>query len=129
LTSNRVEVFDEAFKSRIQLSLRYDKLDYDQRLQIWEILISRLESLQLSSASSASRSDSYLHTDGDLNIEVEEIEAYLPDLANAQMNGREIRNAISTARQLAMFRKEPMTSHHLQSVIKHARRFDNSYIE
>ncbi|KAI1061472.1 hypothetical protein LB506_011912 [Fusarium annulatum] len=34
LTSNRVGIFDEAFKSRIQLNLRYKNLDRDQRRQI-----------------------------------------------------------------------------------------------
>jgi hypothetical protein len=41
------------------------------------------------------------------------------------MNGREIRNASSTARLLAMFRKEQLTDHHLLVIIEQAREFDS----
>ena len=42
LTSNRVGTFDEAFKSRIQLSLRYKRLQRHQRKQIWLNFMSHL---------------------------------------------------------------------------------------
>lgn len=34
LTSNRVATFDEAFKSRINLAIRYEDLEEEQRLKI-----------------------------------------------------------------------------------------------
>ncbi|KAG5743828.1 hypothetical protein H9Q70_013464 [Fusarium xylarioides] len=46
LTSNRVGIFDKAFKSRIQLSLRYNDLEEGQRRQIWLNFINRLEKLE-----------------------------------------------------------------------------------
>lgn len=41
------------------------------------------------------------------------------------MNGRQIRNAITTARQLAQFKEKPMTWGHLRHVVKVAEKFDN----
>jgi hypothetical protein len=48
----------------------------------------------------------------------------LPELAGIELNGREIRNVVSTARQLAMFRKVPMGYEHLKTVIGEAEKFD-----
>jgi SpoVK/Ycf46/Vps4 family AAA+-type ATPase len=45
LTTNRVGTFDEAFKSRISLALRYEKLTQVQRKQVWRNFIRRLEDL------------------------------------------------------------------------------------
>ncbi|PNP60836.1 hypothetical protein FNYG_14456 [Fusarium nygamai] len=46
LTSNRVGTFDEAFKSRIQLSLHYESLTKNQRRTIWENFLNRLNNLE-----------------------------------------------------------------------------------
>ncbi|KAK7731873.1 hypothetical protein SLS63_005170 [Diaporthe eres] len=112
LTSNRVGIFDEAFKSRIQLNLRYQNLNRGQRLEIWRNFISRLERL----ADGDSR--------GGLRIDAENILSHIDNLAKPELNGREIRNAISTARQLARYRKQPLGYEHLQSVIAEAEKFD-----
>ncbi|KAI7776596.1 hypothetical protein LA080_004746 [Diaporthe eres] len=112
LTSNRVGIFDEAFKSRIQLNLRYQNLNRGQRLEIWRNFISRLERL----AGGDSR--------GGLEIDAEDILSHIDNLAKPELNGREIRNAISTARQLARYRKQPLGYKHLQSVIAEAEKFD-----
>jgi hypothetical protein len=40
------------------------------------------------------------------------------------MNGLEIRNAVTTARQLALYRKERMNYGHLSHVIKVAQKFE-----
>jgi hypothetical protein len=53
----------------------------------------------------------------------------LPKLAEAKLNGREIRNAVSTARQLAMFQKKPMGYKHLESVIEEAKKFDTYLVD
>lgn len=42
LTTNRVEAFDEAFKSRISLSITYPDLDAAARRQIWELFLQRI---------------------------------------------------------------------------------------
>lgn len=107
-------IFDEAFRSRIQLNLRYENLDKGQRLQIWENFISRLEALQAENKGSGPG----------LELNVKEIRDHVDSLATPNLNGREIRNVISTARQLAMYRGQPLGYSHLESVIVEAEKFD-----
>jgi len=45
------------------------------------------------------------------------------------MNGRQIRNAISTARQLALFEKRKMGIKDLEHVIKVAQKFEKYLLE
>ena len=91
LTTNRVGEFDEAFKSRIHISLYYPKLDRNSTMKIWEMNLSRLE-----------RSD--------LNIDVnrENILGFAKDRwksdkqrPSRRWNGRQIKNAFQTAVALA----------------------------
>ncbi|TRX92245.1 hypothetical protein FHL15_006860 [Xylaria flabelliformis] len=80
LTSNRVGIFDEAFKSRIQLALHYKNLSPHQRTQIWGNFFSRLEEI---------------NEDG---IDFLDLKDNTEELAKHKLNGREIRNVITTAR-------------------------------
>ncbi|KAF9639188.1 hypothetical protein BFW01_g10085 [Lasiodiplodia theobromae] len=105
LTSNRVGTFDEAFKSRIQLALHYDSLNGEQRKHIWYTFIKRLEEL-------------------DEPIEAMDIYKNMETLAAKHMNGRQIRNAITTARQLALFEGNKLNFRHLQESIKVSGQFD-----
>lgn len=105
LTSNRVGTFDEAFKSRIQLALHYEKLTFSQRMQIWQNFIHRLDTLEE-------------------DVDVESILAGIKKLAKHEMNGRQIRNAITTARQLALFKKETLGVKHLEHSIQVSGKFD-----
>ncbi|KAI3326319.1 AAA family ATPase [Xylariaceae sp. AK1471] len=107
LTSNRVGIFDEAFKSRIQLALHYDNLGRPQRVKVWKNFFNRLKRL------------------GEENIDYDTVESYIEELSEYEMNGRQIRNAITTARQLARFKGKPMTYGHLRHVIKVAGKFDD----
>ncbi|KAB2571245.1 ATP-dependent zinc metalloprotease FtsH [Lasiodiplodia theobromae] len=110
LTSNRVGTFDEAFKSRIQLALHYKNLDQPQRAQIWTNFITRLQDLNES-----------MDADGIL--------AKVKDLSEYPMNGRQIRNAITTARQLALYNDEPLNVGHLQHSIAVSGEFDKYLIK
>lgn len=105
LTSNRVGTFDEAFKSRIQLALHYKNLTFSQRMQIWQNFIHRLDTLEE-------------------DVDVESILAGIKKLATHEMNGRQIRNAITTARQLALFKKETLGVKHLEHSIQVSGKFD-----
>ncbi|KAF5640540.1 TOB3 (member of AAA-ATPase family) [Fusarium sp. NRRL 52700] len=107
LTTNRVGTFDEAFKSRIQLALRYEKLKDYQRLQIWKNFLVRLKSLG-----------------EEESIDFDDIELYLEELAKYPMNGRQIRNSITTGRQLAKYKRKKMTFAHLKRAIDVADKFD-----
>lgn len=106
MTSNRVGTFDEAFKSRIQLALHFDNLDTERRIKIWSKFIDRLAEL-------------------DEGVAFEDVRSHLYDLAKQQMNGRQIRNAITTARQLARFRKDKLGYRHLKQAIDVSQRFEN----
>lgn len=90
LTSNRVGTFDEAFKSRIQLAIHYTSLTTHQRTKIWENFFTRLETLD------------------EEGIDFLDLKDHVEKLAEHKMNGREIRNVITTARQFARWeRKQP----------------------
>ncbi|SCO50252.1 related to TOB3 (member of AAA-ATPase family) [Fusarium fujikuroi] len=121
LTSNRVGIFDEAFKSRIQLNLRYKNLDQDQRRQIWKNFFTRLRRLEDEASSK--------HSGLSYGAKVDEMLDKLDELADANLNGRQIRNAVSTARQLARYQKEPLSYKHLMVVIDEAKKFDEYLLE
>jgi SpoVK/Ycf46/Vps4 family AAA+-type ATPase len=106
LTSNRVATFDEAFKSRIQLALHYEALKKEQRRKIWENFINRLKSFETDS------------------IDTDDLRKNLNKLEKFDINGRQIRNAVTTARQLAMFKKKPMDFFILEHVINVSSKFD-----
>ena len=107
LTSNRVGTFDEAFKSRIQLALHYPVLGPHQRLRIWENFFNRLESF------------------GDTDkVDLADLRDHLEELKEEKLNGRQIRNAITTARQYAEWKGKTLNYSHLQDVIEVSGRFD-----
>ncbi len=106
LTSNRVGTFDEAFKSRLQLALHYEKLKLKDRRKIWENFIKRLETLE------------------ETGVDFDDLYKHVDDLARHELNGRQIRNAITTARQLALYEEKDLDSNDLLQVIKVALKFD-----
>ncbi|KAF4463676.1 AAA family ATPase [Fusarium albosuccineum] len=97
MTSNRVGTFDEAFMSRIQLNLRYKNLDRNQRLQIWSNFLLRLERIETERVAVDARDT---ETQGH-RVNVKAIKGKINELADANLNGRQIRNTISMARLLA----------------------------
>jgi len=105
LTSNRVGTFDEAFKSRIQLALHYDNLGPSQRRKIWRNFLSRIKTFD------------------DPIMDFEDIIDNIDELCQVDMNGREIRNAITTARQLAQFQNQSLCYAHLKHVIQVSGKF------
>ncbi|GAB1317958.1 hypothetical protein MFIFM68171_08168 [Madurella fahalii] len=105
LTSNRVGTFDAAFKSRIQVALHYPVLDRPSRHQIWQNFLEIL------------RADNE-------DIDFDGIAAHMDELADQEMNGRQIRNVVMTARQLAMFEKTTVAWDHLEQAISAASDFD-----
>jgi len=119
-----VATFDEAFKSRIQLSLRYKNLGEDDRLKIWRNFINHVASLP-ESTESAPSSTELGRAQFDYGINTQEILKRLSEFAGVVLNGREIRNVVTTARQLAMFRKQPLGCEHLRYVIQEAKKFDD----
>lgn len=108
LTTNRVGTFDEAFKSRIQLALRYHELNEHQRANIWRNFFNRLKSLG-----------------EEESVAFSDVFGRIEDLSKHRLNGRQIRNAVTTARKLAQFHKEKMTYLHLDRAIRVSSRFED----
>ena len=109
LTSNRVGIFDEAFKSRIQVALHYPNLTRAARRKIWTNFIEMLE-------------------EDEEVANFDEIHLNLDELAAFNLNGRQIRNTLTTARELAMFKAERLDWKHLEQALKVSTDF-NEYLQ
>ncbi|KAF4466563.1 TOB3 (member of AAA-ATPase family) [Fusarium albosuccineum] len=94
LTTNRVESFDPAFESRIHLTIRYPNLDFSSRLHIWKTFV----------------------RPGSDNVGISEDE--LGELAQEELNGRQIKNVVKTARLLAASESTPFAMEHVNTVLK-----------
>ncbi|KAJ5202685.1 hypothetical protein N7449_004764 [Penicillium cf. viridicatum] len=77
LTTNRTQNIDPAFESRIHLSLAYKELDTESRRQVWTQFLNRSSNIEA-------------FTDEQLD-----------QVAESQLNGRQIKNVIKTANLLA----------------------------
>ncbi|KAK2774687.1 ATPase [Colletotrichum kahawae] len=126
LTSNRVGHFDEAFKSRMQLALHYPPVDERGRIKIWNNLINLLarEQLRVGQLEDVDRTQL---GDGE-RVNIEALRDNLNILAREKLNGRQIRNTITTARQLSRFRNKAMGFEHLEQTIRIANDFEE-YVE
>lgn len=94
LTSNRVTDFDAAFESRIHLTIPYPPLDVPSRLHIWKTFV-----------------EIGGWTNG-LN------EADLDALSKIELNGRQIKNIVKTARLLSQQDRTPLSMEHVNLVLK-----------
>ena len=94
----RVGTFDEAFHSRIHISLYYRNLTVDARQQVWRNFAATLE------------------TDlaGD----------DFAELAATEINGRQIKNAMRTAQALAADKGEKISRRHVVAVLEVMKGFD-----
>lgn len=127
LTSNRVGTFDEAFRSRIQLSLKYNKLDEGQRQQIWRNFVKRLNS-QNNNPTTPLR-PAAIGAKHRVGANTDEISEHINDLAQRELNGRQIRNIISTARKLATYRGQRLCYEHLQKVMEETDKFEKYIVD
>lgn len=95
LTSNRVATFDDAFKSRIHVPLKYSSLTMESRKQVWQNFLGKM---------------------ADEGVEIDD-EGY-NSLAQADINGRQIKNVIRTAKSLAQFHGQKLDRQKLEQVIQ-----------
>ncbi|KAH0563403.1 hypothetical protein GP486_002024 [Trichoglossum hirsutum] len=122
LTTNRVGVFDEAFKSRIHMALYYPPLEWKYTRKIWDSHLKKLKSSGL------------------VEVEYEDILEYAEDFFDKQnakgspigpvWNGRQIRNAFQSAVALAGYRskggeKIRLEREHFQRVSNVSNEFNN----
>ncbi|RYP73909.1 hypothetical protein DL771_003351 [Monosporascus sp. 5C6A] len=106
LTTNRIESFDRAFRSRIHLALYYPGLNSESRGKIWKGLLSR---------PGVDTDPELLH--GNL----------LDQVVAEDLNGREIKNAVHMAHALAMSQQRPINKNHLDSALAAMRTFDKDW--
>ncbi|KAF2967591.1 hypothetical protein GQX73_g5990 [Xylaria multiplex] len=95
LTTNRIDDMDAAFESRIHLTVNYPDLDAASRLYIWKT------SMGLGG-----------------HQETRLTEKELTALAEQEMNGREIKNIVKTARLLSKQKNVPLAMEHIELVLK-----------
>lgn len=90
LTTNRVGAFDQAFRSRIHISLYYPKIQQDSTVRIWEMNLRRAKAFWR---------DSLSIRDEDIREILLFAEDHYKRLAELKgtWNGRQIRNAFQTA--------------------------------
>ncbi|KAI9756265.1 MAG: hypothetical protein M4579_003932 [Chaenotheca gracillima] len=105
LTSNRVESFDLAFKSRIHVALHYPELTLAVRRQLWKDFLLRMPEEQR-------------HLDLDRDLDTLQIEV---------INGRQIKNACKTAAALARKRGEKLQIKHLETTLSTIREFEKDF--
>jgi SpoVK/Ycf46/Vps4 family AAA+-type ATPase len=105
LMTNRIGTFDEAFKSRIQLALHYPPLNRDGRWEVWRNFVQSL-------------------SEAGEDINTEEISRKLDILARHKLNGRQIRNTINTARQLARYKNESIRYAHVDQAVRVVNEFE-----
>ncbi|KAJ7047085.1 P-loop containing nucleoside triphosphate hydrolase protein [Mycena alexandri] len=92
LTTNLIAQCDPAFESRIHFSIHYPDLDFDSRKTIWQTFFAKV------------LKDPIRPED-------------LDRLASIQMNGRQIKNAVSSAQCIALDANVPLSVEHVDTVL------------
>lgn len=122
LTTNRVGDFDEAFTSRIHVSLYYPELDDKKTVEVFKINMGMIE-------------DRFRAKGRQIDIDKDGIQKFASqhfrDHPDARWNGRQIRNACQTALALAEFENEadagPGVTINLR--MKHFEKVRDAYLE
>lgn len=104
LTTNRIKSFDRAMKSRIHLALEYTPPGIETRQQLWEQILKSIPQEEI-------------------DIDIEDA---IDHFVAAKINGREIANAVNTARTISRFEKIPLQLKHIELVLGVWRDFDDS---
>jgi len=86
LTTNRVKIIDDAFRSRIHVALYFNDLDASAKTQVWNAFLAKVG----------------------VTLAPEEVRK----LAVRDINGRQIKNAVRTATSLARGRDETLSLAH-----------------
>ena len=108
LTTNRVTVFDMAFRSRIHVAINYTALPASSRRDLWKSFITR----------------------GSPDSELEWMDDdYLENLAAEEWNGRQIKNTVRTAHALAVSAGRALNPQDIKTALEFMRRFDAELID
>ncbi|KAK3938109.1 P-loop containing nucleoside triphosphate hydrolase protein [Diplogelasinospora grovesii] len=102
LTTNRLQTFDEAILSRIHVSLKYNDLGRNAREAVWRHFVERAVTKRGPPAYS---------------------DTVFEELAERNMNGREIRNAVFIAQSMAEHEGTVLNGTHLKDAIASKEQF------
>ncbi|KAI0021214.1 P-loop containing nucleoside triphosphate hydrolase protein [Xylariomycetidae sp. FL0641] len=103
LTTNRVDTFDWAMKSRIHLAMDFRAPGTTVRRHMWTQAIDSIPAEE---------------------IGIQDMASAVEMLADSSLNGREISNTLNTARTIAAFEGKKLQLEHLQKVLKVRLSFD-----
>jgi hypothetical protein len=107
LTTNRVTNFDAAFKSRIHHAIKYPELSHDSQRRLWMTFLTN---------NSQRLVPHWLD------------EAFLDNLANNMLNGRQIRNIARTATALAAAEHRELLPGDVHTSLDAAREFEKDFL-
>lgn len=104
LTTNRVGAIDDAFRSRLHLTLFYPKLTRTQTLRIWKTNLQRLKEINVERVGNGRQP---------IEFNARKIRDWVSDhWEQMQWNGRQIRNGFQTAVALAEFKAKQSSAQH-----------------
>lgn len=103
LTTNRPGQLDEAFQSRIHITLNMPSLDVNSQLRIWKTFL--------------------VNEISDQNTLKQCLRQIKKGTLDSPLNGRQIRNCVRSALSLASRAKEPVSIEHIQKVLELTRKF------
>ncbi|KAL8953414.1 MAG: hypothetical protein Q9222_000727 [Ikaeria aurantiellina] len=109
LTTNRVGTFDQAFQSRIHITLGLPILDQPRRTEVWTIFLQELAKSQS------------LPPDQLALLESQAAETW----SRQPLNGRQIRNSVRTALLVAEKKKETVSKKHFDTILRIGKEFEN----
>jgi len=104
LTTNRLDSFDPAFRSRIHLAIHYPKLDNKGRESIWRIFLEKISQDCLNECSSSGA---------------------LRRFASVDLNGRQIKNVVKMAQAHAASDDADISSNHIHEALEVMKCFDD----
>ncbi|KAI0114168.1 hypothetical protein F4776DRAFT_638428 [Hypoxylon sp. NC0597] len=108
LTSNRVGAFDQAFQSRIHITLGIPEFSDSVRTQVWAIFIKDLGRKRIDGSAP-------LLTEEECKALGHEV---LTSWSREPLNGRQIRNCVRSALALAQNKQERLCAKHFNTVIR-----------
>lgn len=104
LTTNRVGAIDDAFRSRLHLTLYYPKLTGTQTMRIWKTNLQRLKEINKERLEAGRKP---------IDFNAKKLIDWVSDYWEVmQWNGRQIRNAFQTAVALAEFKAKHINAQH-----------------
>lgn len=118
LTTNRAGVLDEAMKSRIHLSLRFDRLNEQQTEAIFRLNIERLGKIEETRSKDTSYRQLIIDEEDNLKFAKSHWRKHAGNEGLGRWNGRQIRNAFHIAASLAHYERDKNPNTKLQKQLR-----------